>query len=399
MVGITTQDLIDKVFWDKRIISIPPQISSPYKEIIIAYPTLEERNHALYLKESLLQECIDQGVPTESDILASAIKTNNWSQEEENFLEKVDIEIESFKAEMAIEKFVARRRKLNKKIEYLIRYKDELSVFRNKLLSHSAEYMAYEAYIHYILPRIILQLDNQYCWNNDLEFIRCKKEFPELIFFLIKEAINNCVMSTAEIRQIARSVDWRILWNSSKENLVGLFNKPIPELNNNQKLVVFWSRVYDSVFEDPNRPTQDIIDDDSALDDWLSNRTIQYEEDKKPKTSIDSVKVSDHTERIQILDGYHSQECRCGVKNIKIKGHGQRPVHDAGCPWGTWIAYTEEEKYAMANQVYARNSPVVRRTLAEQTEKVQKLGLVKEQQLRDQKTRMVLGFNQNKERQ
>ena len=61
-----------------------------------------------------------------------------------------------------------------------------------------------------------------------------------------------------------------------------IFNCSACDLNNEQTSLIGWSRFYDGVYESLDRPNDDIIKDDIALDGWsISEDRKRKEEQKK----------------------------------------------------------------------------------------------------------------------
>ena len=193
--------------------------------------------------------------------------------------------------------------------------------------------------------------------------------------------------------EVARYVDWLLLWTLSRENLDGLFNRPIADINFNQKLLIYWSRVYDSAFEDPKPPDQDIIEDDGKFDDWLANRDLERKEEKEGRKNKNS--VFHHQEQMIVLDGEFIETCTCGVGPQNKVGLGLKKPHQVECLYGQWRPYTRLEKDELADQVYGRNSKNIRRYIDKEQDRVLRAGMVQEQHLRGTHSRKILGANTN----
>jgi hypothetical protein len=75
----------------------------------------------------------------------------------------------------------------------------------------------------------------------------------------------NAIVSNSVIRELARTTPWVHYWNAYKSN-GEIFPKP---LTLEQVLLIKWSKFYDNIRESPDCPSDDIIQDDDALDGWL----------------------------------------------------------------------------------------------------------------------------------
>lgn len=385
---MSDQEKIDLLLCPYTLLEIPTDIPSPVNPVLIRYPEIFHRNYASFIRQKVLSDSQKQGVPTSESIIKDAIEGGAWTLEEEDFLNKVDKIVFDLEEELKSEKFIVKQKRIKRKIEHYQNLKKDLNKKRDHFCIYTADYLAYEAYLNYLVRYSVLNIDLNYFWSSEHDFNNCKEKYPYFLTFLINYIANGNVWPIEDLRKIARSSEWRILWASSKENLDKLFNVSLCDLNHNQKLLVYWSRVYDYAYESYERPSEDIINNDQAFDLWLSDKSSGNKDKSK------SSKTSHHTEQMKVIDGYHSEECTCGVKSIKVKGHGERPRHANSCPWGTWISYTQEEKNAIADQIYGNNPKEIQRILSKEQEVVANKGYLDERQLRDKRSRMVLGLNQ-----
>ena len=88
------------------------------------------------------------------------------------------------------------------------------------------------------------------------------------------------MLGESEIRELARSEPWKSIWSSSKNEGV-LFGKRAIELSEEQKHLIMWSTMYDSIGESPDSPSDKIIADDDMLDGWLILQRREREHNKK----------------------------------------------------------------------------------------------------------------------
>jgi hypothetical protein len=387
---LTVQEKISLLLWDRRYIKIPNDIDVPngITTLVMVDPTLEDKNYYLHVKACEAQACSEMEipVPTEEDVFSSAREAGFWTEMDDKVIQETDEHIEFLESELARQKFQARKRSLNQQIEQArIKYNSVLQKKENLKLN-SAEYLAHEHATFCLLQRIVYNLDGTLFWPTEQQFVRDKERYLPLVIYIAHEFLNEGTWSIADIREVARSGEWRILWASTKDNLVTLFNKNVGALNLNQKMLVYWSRVYDSVFEDPNRPDQDVISDDDLLDEWLANRDLDRAEKEKDLDVSKHKTTKDHQEQMQVLDGYYVETCTCGASNVKVKGLGEKPMHAVDCPYGTWRRYTLQEKEELARQIYGRNTNRVRQLINSEQDAVESKGVIEEHHLRHRKS-------------
>jgi hypothetical protein len=289
------------------------------------------------------------------------------------------------------QKYVTQRKITDRKIEKFVEQRKALQEIKSEFMVHTAEYLANEDQVIYMIMKTVLDINGNQIWPGVDDLFAFRNKHPMVITFLATEIIGGNPVNIKDIRALARAPEWRLLWGLSKKDLGSLFKTDITSLNTNQRVLIYWSRVYDSVYEDPNRPPDNVIEDDDELDEWLENREQDQDRSYNKQNPLDS--VSQHAEVGVVLDGYYSEQCNCGVKKIKAKGHGERPRHAQNCPYGVYIQYTPEEKEAIANQIYGRNAPGTRKYMAKEQDKVESDRIVEEQKLRDKRSFMWLGYD------
>ena len=69
-------------------------------------------------------------------------------------------------------------------------------------------------------------------------------------------------LSISDIRQVSRTEPWHSYWSSSNGYP---FMVPIYQLNNEQRTLVMFTKMYSSIHESPDCPIDDIINDDDLL--------------------------------------------------------------------------------------------------------------------------------------
>ena len=70
------------------------------------------------------------------------------------------------------------------------------------------------------------------------------------------------------LRDIVKAEPWGSLWFASGGR--NLFNGDPCDYTSEQIRVINWSRMYDNIRKSHNPPSEDVIDDDDALDGWMA---------------------------------------------------------------------------------------------------------------------------------
>ena len=153
------------------------------------------------------------------------------------------------------------------------------------------------------------------------------------------------------MRELARSNIWRSTWSVSK-SISNLFDYSITRWSNNQSDLVYWSQIYDMVYESHERPKQEIIEDDDLLDSWLIRQNEKQQSDSKPGSNY-------------------------GESKHQFKKQGR------------------QEQFVMSDkggapEVYSMNNPGDRQKIIKKQSIISKEGSVKEQEMPDSKMEMKL---------
>lgn len=379
--------------WDRRYVTIPDEYETPVATVFLRDATVEDRNYYLHIKEVEEAKARKEGVKTEGEIFSEAKQAGYWTENDDLVLKEADEHIEFLRGEMDRKGFAARKRQIEAQIRETQAQKTEVEHKRQDLVALTADYHAHSVAVTALLRRVVLNLDGTLLWPTEEAYVEFRNLYPPVVQHLMHEMLSEGLWETAEIREIARNVEWRLMWSLSRENLNGLFDRPISDINFNQKLLIYWSRVYDTAFEDPKPPDQETIDDDEKFDAWLANRDLERKEEAEGRKNKNS--VYNHQEQMVVLDGEFIETCTCGVGPQNKVGLGLKQPHAEGCKFGHWRDYTPREKEEIAAQIYGRNTSGVRRYLDKEQDKVLRAGMVQEQHLRDKHARKVIGANTN----
>ena len=372
---------------------IPDDVSKPddIDYVILKDITLEDRN--MYLVTRDLEERVARksGVSTEGELMQQARKGGFWGEDEDDIEARADDHIAFLKAEFqAKAKFRSRQNIIKVQLADAEAKKEYVQNKRNQLKQMSAEYLAHEIASFSLLRRIAFKPDNTPLIPDDETFMFLKEEYLIFLYFLIQEMMNEGFMEVSDLREIARSTEWRLVWVLSRENLPAIFGRPVSDLTLNHKMLIYWSRVYDSAFETHEPPEDHVIQDDDLFDEWLADRDLER---RDRGSNLNKSSTSDHQEQGAMLDGEYVEKCICGAKRANAgKGLGERLPHADNCLYGTWHQFTAAEKEERARRIYKRNSTRVREVLDREQDQVLNKGMVEEQNLRGKKTRSMLGM-------
>lgn len=98
----------------------------------------------------------------------------------------------------------------------------------------------------------------------------------------IIDILNEHDIPVEKFREIARTSPWQDYWRANKVNL---FNVPAMDMSEDQKTLLGFSRMYDSIWEHGECPSEAIIADDDKLDGFLISQQNKSE-NKNEKSGV-----------------------------------------------------------------------------------------------------------------
>ena len=146
-------------------------------------------------------------------------------------------------------------------------------VKKHSLEHATIEYHAYLTKKQFITALCILDKNNKNIYT--------EKDFwlsdPYILNGIINKMDSESI-SIPEFRDMAQNEPWRSLWTIGKEKVFGI---PIKDLNDDQKTLVSFSKMYDNAYESTDCPPDDVFKDNDMFDGWMLLQKRQRENDKK----------------------------------------------------------------------------------------------------------------------
>ena len=136
----------------------------------------------------------------------------------------------------------------------------------------------------------------------------------------------------SKVRDIAKTNEWKNRWYSSK--IEAFENKP-SSFTELQISVISWSSYYEGIMQSHDKPNDEIIEDDIALDGWsiIEKRKRKEEEKKKsaekmlPKNIKDSGEVfipATNARQAEDVMNLNNRQAKAQINSLKndLKQHG-----------------------------------------------------------------------------
>lgn len=236
-------------------------------------PNIEQILESQYLYNDMLYESQLMDVLTDNDMLEYMLNNELWSDAEEIELKTASERIDQLKLEMFRQYNSFRSYQMERARRLLHKTKERTSELFQK--RHTFDLFTCEG-LSSAYQLNFLILNNIYREDRKIHPTKISYKLSQR---LLNHYVNNCPQDS-DLRQLSKIDKWRIIWNSSK-NEHSLFGRPAILLTDDQKNLVSWSRLYDSVSECSESPDKAIVEDDDLLDGWLIYYHKKQENSKK----------------------------------------------------------------------------------------------------------------------
>lgn len=250
------------------------------KYIHVKPAKVDDKAFADFYSQEIYEDALLEGALKKEDFQALLIEKGWWTNEEEETIETLSKNLEQMKVDYYNNFFREDTRKyIKKNIKSQNKKLNDLHQKKHFFFDKSAEYLKFFARDAFLIEK------NAFV-GSDLAL-----KFFKIHTLLYAFYANN--LEDLAIRKICKTVEWKSLWSASKDS--GVFNNKGCELTQEQISLVTWAKFYDGVNESMDRPGEDIIADDIALDGWciVESRKRKEEEKKRKGEEMTSDKLSE----------------------------------------------------------------------------------------------------------
>lgn len=233
------------------------------REYFLSTPSREARFQAERIYMMFIGQAEEAGLYRDDEILKLLRKYNLWDDSKEQSLIALNKDIEEIKLNI-FENFnnTGRRRDYKKALKDTTLWAEKLLSEKSVFDQYSCKYVANFAKQHFLMGSSIFRRRGkpalgQFWSRRDDDIIQyCYKVLSEYI------------LSEGDYRLLARSANWRNFC-LGKYSASALFGRPLVDLSFQQRQLIMWTSLYDSVYKNSECPDEKVIDDDDALDGWM----------------------------------------------------------------------------------------------------------------------------------
>lgn len=231
----------------------------------------------VFVSNELYADCLSEvnsNLFSEEEIVRYLYSIGMWSVAEQEELDAFPKKFEEIKLEL---------------FDYIYRPTDfglcKLRIQRMKerraellMRRHSFDYVTAEGFatfcrMNYLIGSGLKNSSYQNIWTDD-GFLSDRSGLLDEIRLIYQ----NTRITESQLRELARSDPWRMYWSTCDQG--NMFGRSPLELTEEQKNLIAWTKLYDSIFQSLETPEEKIIEDDDLLDAWLILQRKKRKEEK-----------------------------------------------------------------------------------------------------------------------
>lgn len=261
--------LVHRILSGKRIVNIKNRFYE------IRTPSIDLRVRADNVYQQFYEDNLFDNFILEEDLEQYLINCNIISWDHNKIIESNEKRLDKTKIQLYIDFADPKKRK---------KHKNTIKNIRKTLDSlhkqyHTLSFLVLENFAQSAKQEFLLSNTLYDCEYNSLVFN--STDTIEYVFYNeLIEKLNTSSIDVTEFKEIARSDYWRNYYTNNKSNV---FPYPAIEYSEEQKALINITTMYEKIYEHPESPDEDIIEDDDALDGWMLKQKEENIKQKKEK--------------------------------------------------------------------------------------------------------------------
>jgi len=243
-------------------------------------PSLDLMLEADLLYNDIYQENLYENFYRLEDINNLLIRSGIVHANHNQIIDTLKNQIDKLKIELYKNYFNLQSKRKNKqKIDNLISQLNS-----QYILSHYLDFLTLEKYCENIRHEFIISRTLYEHESDKLVFDYSDIQDYELFNSFINQ-ISNQVLDVSTLKKIALSEYWRNYYANNKHNLLPY---SACDYSEEQKALINISEMYESIYQHPECPAEDIIQDEYALDGWMLDQKEKNKREKSKK-GVDNI--------------------------------------------------------------------------------------------------------------
>lgn len=272
------EDLLVEVTTGRRLFSFRNDLFGT------RFPTPDETDRGRIIYTKRLHQLIGRGILTREKMDQVALNNGlidaKARTEREQLLKMIERQVKG----RDMTQDLRHRAQLDKEINVARIRAIELESSENHIFRNCAEVLADERRTAYLVCCCTLtgEMIDQPIWKSWDEYKGCK---DWELMNVARDAFQRSQIGIPNkvIRALSRTYEWRMRWKASTESGTPPFADSSSAWDKNKRVLIYWSNFYDNIFQHPECPDDETINDDESLQTWLNYQVAQR---KKNKTVV-----------------------------------------------------------------------------------------------------------------
>tara|TARA_R110002020_G_scaffold201645_3_gene404390 strand:+ start:3051 stop:4106 length:1056 start_codon:yes stop_codon:yes gene_type:complete len=245
-------------------------------------PNKEQLALSEYIYEESLSDSKYNGLLTRDALKSYLQRKDIWNDKDDQKLKDFNDLMEDLKIQLYNSLYRQDKQKIiRRNIKNLEKQINKQLMKKYTLDNMTLEYHAEAIKYRYLISLCISDLNNVPVYET--QDFKLEKDFSILNNFM--HFFDSNTLSSNDYREIARTEPFRNLWSLSDGQVYK--TEPI-EWSADQKTLIIYSKMYDNVYEHPERPDSIVINDDDMLDGWFA-KTRKDNESERKKQQANSI--------------------------------------------------------------------------------------------------------------
>ena len=229
----------------------------------------QDKTFADFFSQEVYDDAILDGIWTQKEAEEYLIEKGYWSDEYEKEIKSIEERLEQMKVDYFNHFYNSQTKKyIVKNIEKQKERQQNLHTKKYTFYDKTCEYLKQYCFNSYVLQK------NSFFMDGGLAH---EKISVQLIHSKYTSVLNDIL---SKIRDIVKNEKWKSRWYGLKEKS---FSNT--ELTDFQLSAISWSIYYDGINQSIDRPSDEVIADDIALDGWSILQARKRKEEEKKKNA------------------------------------------------------------------------------------------------------------------
>lgn len=278
-----------------RILSGYYTIKSDDIEYTVKCPTINLLNKAQQKYLETIEYYKYDSSWLSADIINYLLISNGlWNPHKETEYKNLEKSLQYLKKELFI-KYVDPKLRTTLKQAITKTKSNITSLFNDKNYFYN---LTLEAYANSIKSEYII-INSVYTDNGKLLFSKDLDNIQLSLLYKISEEITNNTMSMDYIKFLSRQDLWKSYWNCGKEQLFN--NLSILDYTEELRTLINLSKTYDAIREHPEAPSDELMEDDDAVEGWMIFQSDKVKKEKAKQSIESKYNIKNNADEVFII--------------------------------------------------------------------------------------------------